>query len=123
MESIPFLIPVGTEYPGLIRLESRVLVLEFKQWSWKSFSKRLKEVELPISDIVAVQFNARMWGTSLELQVRSMRVLEEIPHNKPAVLKLQFARKHREAAQALASAVSLKVSEQKLARMDNDWEL
>lgn len=122
MESIPFKIPVGIEPTGIVRFEPPYLVIEFGKWSWKSFSRLIKEVQIPTAEIVNVRLNSRFLETSIDIQMRSMKVMEDIPYSRPGLLQLQFTRRDRESARRLASALSLEMSERKLEQLEREMK-
>ena len=114
MDTLPFKIPVGIEYTGLIRLERQFVVVEFGKWSWRKMSKQIKEVRIPISELASVEFITGMLETRLDLQLRSMKSTGEIPCNTPGLVKLQFTKRYREAAREMATVLRAAIAEQRL---------
>jgi len=64
-----------------------------------------------------------MIGTRLTLHGRSMRVFESLPTESAGELRLNFKRKHREAAERLASHLRLTLSELRLLELDRPSEI
>ncbi len=120
MDTIPFKIPIGFEYNGLIRFEQPFVVLEFGKWSWRKMSKQIKQVSIPISEVASVEFNTRVLETRLDLQLRSMKTAEEIPSSKPGLVQLQFAKQYRESARELAAQLSAAVAQQRLEQLEGE---
>ena len=120
MDPIPFKIPVGVEYVGLIRLELPYIIVEFDKWSWSKFSKQVNEVKIPISEISKATFVKRLFQTRLDLQLRSMKSADKIPSSSPGLIKLQFARRHRQEASDLSSKLSAALTEQKLEQLESE---
>ncbi len=120
MDPIPFKIPVGVEYVGLVRLELPYVVVEFDKWSWSKFSKQVNEVKIPISEISKATFVKSLFQTRLDLQLRSMKTADKIPSSSPGLIKLQFARRHRKEVDELSSKLRAALAEQKLARLESE---
>lgn len=115
MESIPVALD-QTEHKGMLRFEPPRLVLELMVWSWKAWSRQVLEVEIPTDELAAVRFKSGWWSACLELQVRTIRVVEKVPSQTPGLVRLRVSREFRDAARSLASELELTVSEVSLAR-------
>lgn len=120
MDTLPFKIPVGIEYSGLVRLERPFVVVEFGKWSWRKMTKQIKEVCIPINELVSVEFITRMLETRLDLRLRSMKTAGEIPCSRPGLVQLQFAQREREAARELAAFLSAAIAEQRLEQLESE---
>lgn len=102
----------------MVRFDNPNLYIEFEKWSWSNFKKQIHEVEISIAELESVVFKKSMIGTRLILHGRSMRVFETLPTETAGELRLAFKRKHREAAERLASHLRLTLSELRLSEMD-----
>lgn len=126
MHTIPFSISDAYEgladVDGLARFEADVLTLEFetKDAFFGIVKSGVKTVEIPLGDLASVAFKKSMIRATLRLRVRSMALIEDLPGTKGGEFKLRFARKYRNEAQALSSSLQLRLSERKLALMDEE---
>ncbi len=126
MLTIPFSVPDAYEgladVEGLARFEADVLTLEFqaKDAFFGVVKSDVKEVRIPLADLVAAVFTRKMFGATLKLRVRSMALVETIPGASRGELTLKFARQDRDDAHALASRLQLRLSEHRLERMDDE---
>lgn len=126
MLTIPFSISDAyegmAEVDGLIRLEADRLTLEFqtKDAFFGVVKSDVKHVEITLSDLMAVAFKKRMFWATLQLRVRSMALIEAVPGARRGEIKLRFARKHRDEAHTLASNLHLRLSEHRLAELDDE---
>lgn len=124
MPMVPFTISNAfegiAEVNGLARFADDVLVLEFqtKDSFFGLIKSGVREVELPIADIVAATYKKTLVGAHLQIQAAGMKALSVLPGNKGAEVRLKIARKHRPAAQELASTLRLRLSELKLQALD-----
>ena len=120
MESLPFLYPVGGEYPGLIRHERPFVVVEFGKWSWRKLTKQIIEVRIPTSEITSIEIITRVLETRLDLRLRSMKSAGEIPCSTPGLVQLQIAQRYREAAHEMASLLRATIAEQHLEELEEE---
>lgn len=120
METLPFYIPVGLGHKGVVRLEKPFLVFEILEWSWRAFGKKIREVRLPIDEIVDAKFKPGILDAHLDLRVRSINAMTEIPYKTPGVVELRFSREHRDAARQLSNSLSLVLSERQLDSLGRD---
>ncbi|MEM8487117.1 MAG: hypothetical protein AAF564_16305 [Bacteroidota bacterium] len=120
MDPIPFKIPVGVEYAGLIRFELPHLIVEFDKWSWTKFSKQVNEIKIPVGEITSAKFVKNIFQTRIELQFRSMKTATDIPSSSPGLVKLQFTRRHRKAAEELTTRIRTAIAEQRIKQLENE---
>ena len=126
MHTIPFSISDAYEgladVDGLARFEADVLTLEFetKDAFFGVIKSGVKAVEIPLADLVSVTFKKNMIRATLKLRVRSMTLIEDLPGTNGGEFRLRFARKYRAEAQALSTSLNLRLSERKLALMDEE---
>lgn len=120
MTAIPFKIPIGFEYTGLMRLDHSNIVVEFEKWSWRKMSKQIIEVVVPVGEVVSVAFTERMLETRIDMQLLSMQAGGEIPRNKPGLIQFQFAQRYREAARTLAAHLSALIAEARLDQLEGE---
>ena len=115
MEALPFYLPVGLlGHKGLVRLEKPHLTFELLEWSWRSFGKKVREVRIPLAEVVDARFKQGLVDAHLDLHVRSINAMSAIPYRTPGVIELRFAREHRDAARQLSTSLSLVLSERQL---------
>jgi hypothetical protein len=101
---------------GVARLEADALILEFRTVDGLVgvFRSRPKEVRIHLNDIESVDFR-RGWITGrLRIGTRRVSALEAIPGAKGAEINLKCRRRHRLAAEELASSLRLRVTEKHL---------
>ncbi len=126
MYTLPFSISDAYEgladVDGLARFENDLLTLEFetKDAFFGIVKSGVQTIEIALSDLASVTFKKSMIRATLKLQVRSMALLEDLPGTKGGEVKLRFARKYRDEAQSLSSSLQLRLSERKLALMDEE---
>ena len=120
METIPFYIPVGLGHKGIVRLEKPHLTFELLEWSWRSFGKKIREVRLPLEEIVDAKFKQGIIDAHLDLRIRSINAMTEIPYKTPGIIELRFSRDHRDAARQLSTSLSLVLSERQLESLGRD---
>ena len=125
MHTVPFSLDAYeglAEVEGLARFEADVLTLEFqaKDAFFGMVKSGVKELRLALPDLVTAEYSKNMFRGTLKLRVRSMALIEDIPGASRGEVKLRFARKYRDEAHALASRLQLRMSERKLALMDDE---
>ena len=121
MEALPVYFPVGLGHKGVVRLEAPYLTFELLERSWRSFGKKqVREVRLPLSEIVDAKFKPGILDAHLDLHVRSINAMTEIPYRTPGLIELRFAREFREAARQLSTSLSLVLSERQLGDLDRE---
>lgn len=115
MEALPFYIPAGLlGHKGVVRLEKPSLVFELLEWSWSSFGRKVREVRLPLSEVVDAKFKPGLLDAHLNLHIRSIHAMKGVPYRTPGLIELRFARSHRDAARQLSTSLSLVLSERQL---------
>ena len=109
---------------GLLRLEADTIILEFK--TKDAFvgliQSELKRIEIPISALSSIEYKSKLLSNKLFLRSNSMQTLDEIPGSKQGVAVLNIRRQDREYASTLASTISLRLSENRLKRLDEEWK-
>lgn len=124
MDSVPFQFPEVygglADSEGLLSISSDVLTLEFqvKDGLIGAFKSRVKKVELPFDQIREVELQSNMLGTNLTVVADSMQLVEDVPNAKQGEFKVKFPRSHRKEATALAREASVRVSQNKIDRLD-----
>ena len=107
MDTIPFKVhnpnAMLTETAGLVQIWDDRLRLQLE--TKDPFGKILKqgEVNIPLEEISSVRLRAGWFTTQLSVQVRDLDVVKDFPGSKLGEIRLRFARRHREAAEQLAS--------------------
>lgn len=114
---IPCEIPSGWYYNAIVHFDNPLLKIEYEKWSWRRWKKRVHEVELSIAELESVTFKASFTGTYLLLRGRSLRTFQAFPTDNGAVLRLNFKRKYRKAAEHMGSSMRLALSELRLTEM------
>jgi serine/threonine protein kinase len=93
-------------YPGLLRLETDALVLEYSASSL--MGSKFKERNLPLRLLRHLQLSRRWYGTYLTIQIASLKALEGIPTGKQGKLTLGLLRKDFPAAKGMLLAIERK---------------
>ena len=120
MNSVPFKIrylPGNlARVEGVARLEADALILEFRTVDELVgvFRSRPKEVRIHLNDIESVDFRRGWFAGRLRVGTRRVSALEAIPGAKGAEINLKCRRRHRLAAEELASSLRLRVTEKHL---------
>lgn len=78
------------EANGVARLEGDQLVLEVQTRVLGLIQTGLKEVTIPLSEIVEVTFEYRLLHSLVKLRMRSLKTLADLPGNSRASLKLRI---------------------------------
>jgi hypothetical protein len=104
---------------GVARLEPDALVLEFSivDGLVGVLRSRAKEVRIPLSDIESVAFRRGWFAGKVRVVARRVSALEAIPGAKGPEIDLKCRRRHRVAAEELASALRLQVAERHLVEL------
>ncbi|MDE2815571.1 MAG: hypothetical protein OXK81_02580 [Chloroflexota bacterium] len=124
VDPIPFQFPEVygglADSEGLLSISSDVLTLEFqiKDGLIGAFKSRVKKVELPFDQIREVQLQSNMLGTNLTVVADSIQLVEDVPNAKQGEFKVKFPRSHRKEAATLAREASVRVSQNKIDRLD-----
>ena len=124
MHSVPFSID---EYEGflqtrgIVRIEEEAVVLEFKKKEGVLGIpvSGITEKYIPISELHTVSFKKKFLGARLIIAGHKMSTFAEIPGCQHAEVILSITRQDREAAQDLASNLSLRIAEAELRQVDN----
>ncbi len=110
------------ECEGIARFENDVLVLEFQ--TRDAFIGVVKSaathVELPLDAIGDVSVEKRFWKTHLVIRATRLDAIESIPTSRRGEVKLRIKGEHRELAHDLASEISLRLGERRLAKLEEE---
>ncbi len=122
MDTVPFKVhdpdAMLTETEGLMQLYEDGLSLQLEtRDAFIGHFKRTGGIHIPLDEISSVDFRKRWYGTSLVIQVRNIKVLQEVPGSKLGQIRLKFRRRHRDAAENLAVMLKDSVYDLQL-----DWE-
>jgi len=124
--SVPFKVDaVFTSFAdmnGIARVVENALALEFqvKDNLFGIIKSAPREVHVAFTDLEEVTFKRGWFRGVLVVRARRMSALAEIPGHDGAEIRLSFSRRHRDAAQDLASQVSMRMVTQDLQRMVNE---
>lgn len=107
---------------GLLSREKDVLILEFK--TKDSFvgliQSEVQRVEIPLAILNGFEFKSKLLSNKILIRSNSLQTLDSIPGSKQGMVTLKVQRKDRELAAALASNISLYISENRLKRLDEE---
>lgn len=113
------------ESHGIVRLEGLNIHIEYQ--SKDSFfgvvKTKVKELDVSLDQIQAIQFKKGFFTQSLYIQAKQMKIFGDIPGSKQAGIDLKIKRSDRKTAEYLASAANLRLSELRLAAYDTKEEL
>jgi hypothetical protein len=79
----------------------------------------IREITVPFGEIAAVHLKKNFLQTRIVLQTRSLRTLDAVPGSRTGQLVLRVARRDRETAALLVSALRLHLSELAVNRLAN----
>lgn len=101
---------------GLLSLVGEELLFEFQVTDafLELFNSDVEEVRIGLSDLQSVEYRKGWFGSKIVLEVRSLRVLEDIPGTEGAECVLKIKRKNRIDAEKLVSRIRLTISEMRL---------
>ncbi len=108
-----------SEATGLARLSHAGLTLEYQVRLLGFFRFAIREVTVPFEEIAAITLKKNLLHTRIVLQTRSLRTLAAMPGSKTGQLVLRVARRDRETAALLVSALRLHLSELAVNRLAN----
>jgi hypothetical protein len=123
MNSVPFkiryLLGNLARVEGVARLEPDALVLEFSTVDGLVgvLRSRVKEVRIPLNDIESVAFKRGWFSGKVRVVTRRVSALEAITGAQGPEIDLKCRRRHRVAADELASALRLQVTDQHLVEL------
>ncbi|MBD2451308.1 hypothetical protein H6G76_30115 [Nostoc sp. FACHB-152] len=125
--TLPFVIPdiyAGfAEAQGIIRIEDNTLILEFviRDSLVGLLKSGVKEIRIPISEIVSVTLNKGWFKISLIIRTQKLSSLGNLPKQEAGQIKLSLLREDGEIAEKLALFLRLKISEEKLNLLDGTY--
>jgi hypothetical protein len=100
-----------SEATGLARLTESGLTLEYQVRLLGLIRFGIREITVPFGEIAAVHLKKNLLQTRIVLQTRSLRTLGTMPGSRTGQLVLRVARRDRETAALLVSALRLHLSE------------
>ncbi|MFK7844747.1 MAG: hypothetical protein AB8G77_05550 [Rhodothermales bacterium] len=107
---------------GLLSREENTLILEFK--TKDSFvgliQSEVKRVEIPLAILTGFEFKSKLLSNKILIRSNSLQTLDSIPGSKQGMVTLKIRRTDKETAAALASNISLYISESRLKRLDEE---
>lgn len=111
------------EITGLLRLQSQLLVLEYKVKDdvLGMFNSDVKTLELPFSSIDTVQVNKKWFSANIEIYLNTLPTVKKPLQLNENCLKFRINKKDLERAKSLKTSLMLAVSEKKLADLDSDY--
>jgi hypothetical protein len=108
-----------SEATGLARMSHAGLTLEYQVRLLGFFRFAIREITVPFEEIAAITLKKNLLYTRIILQTRSLRTLSAMPGSKTGQLVLRVARRDRETAALLVSALRLHLSELAVNRLTN----
>ena len=121
--SVPFsvnaVLTSFADMDGVASIEGNALVLEFqvKDNIFGILKTQPKEIRIPFAELAELTCRRGWFGSVLVVRTRRMSALAEIPGHDGAEIRLRCRRRHRDAAQELASQASMRMVTQDLQRM------
>lgn len=100
-----------SEATGLARMTEAGLTLEYQVRLLGLIRFGIREITVPFGEIAAIQLKKNLLQTRIVLQTRSLRTLGAMPGSRTGQLVLRVARRDRETAALLVSALRLHLSE------------
>ena len=112
------------EVQGIMRVEKSRLVLEYqvKDGLIGVFKSSPKELRIPFEELSEVKYKLNWFVSRFRLHINSMKILGEFPVGKDGIISLKIKRKQKQAAKDLESYINLRLSEFRLAQMDEDYD-
>ena len=126
--TIPFSIPeVNSGFQmatGLLSMDEEYLVFEFQVQDnvIGLFKSDVKLVKVPLADIISIEYKKKLLSRNLLIRASSMIAVQDIPEAKSGEIKLKIHKKNAEAAAQLASSAMLRISEERLSRLDDGYD-
>ncbi len=108
-----------SEATGLARMTGAGLTLEYQVRLLGLIGFGIREITIPFGEIAAIHLKKNFLQTRIVLQTRSLRTLGGMPGSKTGQLVLRVARRNRETAALLVSAIRLHLSELAVNRLAN----
>lgn len=106
---------------GLLRLEERVLVLEFQRVENVLGLLRgcIRSVEVPYRELDSVELIKAMWGGRLmRLRCFRLQALRKVPRALQGVAELRIRRSDSVLAESFAAQLELELAQDRLAQLD-----
>ncbi|WP_138432150.1 hypothetical protein [Fodinibius saliphilus] len=124
--SIPFEIPNVTHglhlAKGLLKVKKEGIELEYEiQDAFFGITTTgVQTVLLSYEKIQEISFKRGWFSAKIIIEANSMKDVKEIPQAEHASVTLKIKRKHRDEAENIISTARVKLSEQKLDRLNED---
>jgi len=121
--SVPFSVDgVMTSFAdlnGIARVEESGLVLEFqvKDNVFGILKTQPREIRIPFLELAEITARRGWFGSVLVVRTRTLSALADVPGSDGAEIRLRCRRRHRDAAQELASQASMRMVTRDLQRM------
>ena len=128
MDSTPFTIPqiFGglAEAEGVARLDQEFLVLEFRVRDnvFEVIKSTIATVRIPFQEIEMIEFQKGMFSGSLRFRLGNLKLAAEIPKSKATEATLRIANSHAVLAQQMAAAISLRIAEIGLRKLEQSLD-
>lgn len=97
---------------GIVRIEGDSLLMEYRKVDGLLgvLKSRVKEVRVPLNQIVGVELERKYWMSKLTLQSTSLKTFEDVPGESDGKLELTFAPRARVAVINLARDIESRIS-------------
>jgi hypothetical protein len=92
---------------GMVRVEDDHLLMEYRIYDIFIWNKKseIKEVKIPLAEIVGVQLERKFWMSKLVLKARSLKTFDNVPGESNGSLHLTFFPRARISARNLAKEI------------------
>ena len=126
MDSIPVKFPEIYEgfadAEGVLRISSDALTLEYqvKDNLIGVVKSGVSTAVIPFDHIDEVDFRSKFLWTSLNIRVDSMQIVGDVPGAKQGTIRLKIPRRYKREAEEIAHEASIRSSQSKLDRLEDD---
>lgn len=98
---------------GIAAVENGVIALQFqtKDAIIGAIKSGIKDVQIPVENLEEISFNKSIWGHKVTMRVNDLALVQDIPGQSTADLKLSTARKDADQAIDFVRAIRLDQSE------------
>lgn len=109
-----------SEIVGLLHIKKDDLILEFEQNAHFNggIKSGIEEISLPLAEIDDIRYRKTWFSALIEIDARSMRLLEKVPGAEQGRCQLKIKRKHRQQAKHAVSTARVWISEHRLKELD-----